>query len=525
MMPEFVSALKKTADSLQPNVSVTENGAVGYKTTGTKLLDLNFMLSSMRNMDEGEIWKAFLLAYNEDPSLAVSWLFFARDVRGGAGERRTFRIIFNRLCRENNSVALRLLPLLPYYGRWDDLVEVFCGNVPCNVRDKSLQIIKRQLYADLDCERDGVRSSIMAKWIPSTVTSSPQTRRKAEQLRAALEMTPRQYRKTFARLRKHIDVTEQKMSAGEWDKIRYESVPSRAAMVYRDAFERHDGTRYGQYLDNVRSGDAKINAGVLYPYDIVHAYNNSWHSRVMNDTLEAQWSALPNTVPDNGSTLVVVDGSGSMCARIGGTNVTCHDVANSLGIYFAERLHGPYYNKFITFSSRPQFVGFADGLSLKARLDIMDNYDDCSNTDLEKVFDLILDTAVLNGLKQSDIPANVLIVSDMEFDAATYRGSYGYYGGLGSDNLSGHVNQTLFDSIRCRWKEAGYKLPRLVFWNVCSRTGTIPVKENDFGVALVSGFSPNIADMVMSGELDPFRCLVNKLMSDRYKPVHDALKE
>ena len=168
------------------------------------------------------------------------------------------------------------------------------------------------------------------------------------------------------------------------------------------------------------------------------------------------------------------------------------------------------------------FVHFADGLTLSAKLQIMRNYDDCSNTNIEKTFDLILDTAVKNHLKQEELPANVLIVSDMEFDQATAHNSFWYEGSWGESST---IDQTLFDTIRNRWESAGYKLPRLVFWNVCSRTGTIPVSENDLGVALVSGFSPNIADMVMSGELDPYKCLVDKLMSGRYKQVEEALKE
>ena len=523
-MPDFMSALENSAKGLQPNLSVTENGAVGYSTTGKKLLDLNFMLSSMRNMDENEIWNMFLLAYNENPSLAMLWLFFARDCREGCGERRTFRVIFNRLCHENSKIAIRLLHLLPFYGRWDDLIEVFCGNVPCEVREAAFKVSDDQICDDLDNACANKPVSLLGKWMPSSNTSSRATRRKAEQLRSAFGWTPKQYRKTVSHLRKYIDVVEQKMSANQFELINYEAVPSRAAMNYRAAFAKHDADRYNEYLANVKEGKAKINAGVLYPYDLVHAYIDGYFGedlKPLNETLEAQWKALPNTVPEGQSTLVIVDGSGSMSTSVCNSKVTCHDVANSLGMYFAEKLTGPYHNKFITFSSRPQYVAFADDLSLHAKLEIMNNYNDCSNTDIEKVFDLILDTAVTYELKQSDIPANLLIVSDGEFDAMTYRGGYGW----DDDAPSGAVDKALFDAIRERWEAAGYKLPRLIFWNVCSRTGTIPVTENDLGVALVSGFSPNIADMVMSGELDPYKCLFNKLTSARYYPVKEALKE
>ena len=514
-MNDFMSALENEANQWLPNVSVTENGAIGYKTTGKNLLDLNFMLSSMRNMKPDDIWEQFMLAYNENPMLSILWLFFARDVREGCGERRTFRIIFERLCRENPDIAVKLLKLIPFYGRWDDLTEVFFGDVPCAVKDKALKIMSDQLGDDFDNARLGKPVSLLAKWLPSPNTSSKETRRRAEELRNALGWTPKQYRKSLARLRKYIDVVEQHMSANEWDIINYNTVPSRAALNYREAFWRHDGDRYKDYLTNVKEGNAKINAGALFPYDIVHAYANMQH---VDETLEAQWNALPNKVPANGSTLVVVDGSGSMCARVGSAGTTCHDVARSLAIYFADKLYGPYYNSFITFSANPKYVHFADGLTLRAKLSILNGYDECSNTNIERTFALILSTAVKYNLKQEEIPANILIVSDMEFDAATSRGGWGWY------DIPA-VDKTLFDSIAERWNYAGYKLPRLIFWNVCSRTGTIPVTTNELGVALVSGFSPNIADMVMFTELDPYKCLVDKLTSDRYKQVADALKE
>ena len=522
-MSNFMNALEKTSLSGANNVSVTENGATGYRNTKSKLVDLNFMLSSMRNMGTKEIWARFLDAYAEDPNLAVIWLFFARDREEGCGERRTFRVIFNQLCHENPDLAKKLLQLIPRYGRWDDLIDVYFSDAPCIVRDEAFNIIDAMLSLDLDRARAGKPVSLLAKWMPSPATSSFETCRRANVLRCQLGWTPKQYRKTLSRLRKVIGVVEQSMSANEWDKINYEHVPSKASMIYRDAFRRHDNERYDEYLSKVKSGEAKIHAGVLYPYDIVHAYGNNWSIKPVDDTLEEQWKALPDNVPENESTLVVVDGSGSMSCRIGNnTQLSCHDVARSLAIYFAERIKGEFHNKFITFSATPRLVTFNDGMSLRNRIDLLRHYDECSNTNIEATFDLILKTAVENNLKAEDIPANILIISDMEFDAATACYSAGTMLGRGRFI---RADEKLFDTIRRKWKEEGYRLPRLVFWNVCSRTGTIPVAENDLGVALVSGFSPNIADMVMSGELDPYTCLVNKLLSGRYEAVEKVLKE
>lgn len=518
-MNDFVSALKNEADSLFPNVSVTENGAVGRKTTGKSLLDLNFALSSMRNMKDDEIWGRFLFAYNEDPILAVLWMFFARDREQGCGERHTFRVIFERFCSENPDDAIKLLHLIPFYGRWDDVVEVVFGHVPCKVRDEAIELLRTQIQSDILMANTKQPVSILAKWMPSGNASSKETRRRAEFLRNAFGWAPKQYRKNLSGLRRRINVVEQQMSANQWSEIDYDGVPSRAAMNYREAFDRHDHERYAKYISDVKEGKAKINSSVLFPYDIVHAYG-TYYLAQYNDTLEAQWKALPNKVPENGSTLVVVDGSGSMSSHVGDTGVTCHDVAQSLAVYFSEKLSDPFKNTFITFSSNPRLIDFDGDLSLRARLAILREYTEISNTDIERVFQLVLDTAVKNHLKQEEIPANILILSDMEFDMATYRGGWEY-----PAEESGPVDQTLFDTIAKRWEAAGYKLPRLVFWNICSRTETIPVTTNELGVALVSGFSPSIADMVMSSELDPYKCLTDKLMSDRYIPVRSALKE
>lgn len=516
-MSNFITALEKSAKEALPNVSVTENGAVGLATSGKKLVDLNFMLSSMRDMGENEIWTRFLEVYNENPTLATVWLFFSRDIRGGAGERRIFRTIFPRLARENRNAAMNLLPLIPEYGRWDDLVEIACSDTDAQVRTRALSIIEGQFRTDLANATVGKPVSLLSKWLSSENTSSKETKRKAKIIREAFGMTPKYYRKALAHLRRHLKVTEVAMSANQWETINYSAVPSRAAMNYRDAFDRHDQDRYRAYLEAVKSGNEKINAGTLFPHDIVCAYHHGdWGFNTFNATLEAQWKALPNTVPPDAGTLVVVDGSGSMITSIGKSSVMCLDVAQALGLYFAERLNGAFKDYFITFSANPRLVHVDPRLSLQGKLQLISNYTECSNTNIEKTFDLILDTAVKNHMKQSDLPANVLIISDQEFDSATEQGDWRH---------PLRPSKKLFDVIAAKYESLGYKLPRLVFWNVCSRTGTIPLAENDYGVALVSGFSTSIADMVMSGKLDPFECLVDKLTSDRYKPVFDALKE
>lgn len=515
-MNSFYDQLQKTICDGPSNRSVTENGAVGYKTSGKKLLDLNFAVSSLRSAPDSEIERRFAETLGEDFNTAIVWLYWTRDIRGGLGERRLFRVCMKYLAREFPDKVRKLLPLIAEYGRWDDLL---CLLGTDTVKNDVVDIVKNQLTQDMANMKAGKSVSLAAKWVFSANTSSHNTRMKAEVLRNALKVSPREYRKMLSALRKYIDVTERKMSANKWEDIKYEAVPSRANLNYNSAFLRHDEERRRKYLEQLTKGETKINASVLFPHDIVHKYmNQGWGLRATNkdSALEAMWKALPNTVKDGEGTIVVADGSGSMTSRIGNTQVSAWEVAHALAIYFAERLPAPYKDQYITFSSRPQLVRLGGASSLYERLKIALQHNECANTNIEAVFDLILDTAVKNRLSQKEMPKNILIISDGEFDAMSNGRSWGC-------NFRS-PSKALFDEIKLKFKRAGYLLPRLVFWNVNSRTGTIPVKENALGVALVSGFSPNVAKMVMSGKLDPYEALLESLNVPRYDKVREALK-
>ena len=496
----FIDAI---TNELNNETKLTENGAVAYRTSGKKLLDLNFAIASLRRASETEIINKFMDAYYENPVLAVKWLFYARDVREGLGERRLFRTVFPWLAQNYEDVAKNVLDFISEYGRYDDLLCVF----ETVLQDDVLNIIKEQLDADTYNMKSNRPISLLAKWLPSENASSTKTKRLANGIRTKLGMTSRNYRKMLSQMRKYIDVVERKMSAKEWSAINYETVPSRANLIYNNAFLRNDEERRREYLGKLDKGEVKINAGTLYPHDIVHKYGRSYG---VDATLEGLWKALPDTVKGCGNTIVVADGSGSMTCNVGGnTGVTALDVANALAIYFAERSSGEFKDKYITFSHRPQLVDFSNAKTLRDKLRIALNHSEIADTNIEATFDLILRTAVNNKMSQEDMPKNILIISDMEFNNACY----------------GRPNETLFTTITSKYAAHGYKLPRLVFWNVNSRTGTIPVKENDLGVALVSGFSVNIVNMVMSNKLDPYECLLDVLNTERYLPIEDAIKD
>jgi hypothetical protein len=496
---------------------LTENGAVGFRTTGKELLDLNFAVASLRKASDDDIVKRFTKAYFEDKMPAVKWLFYARDAREGLGERRLFRVVMEDFAKQEPKAAKELLKLVPEYGRWDDL---WCL-LETDLVDDVVAIVKAQLAEDFDNMSNGKSISLCAKWMPSANASSEQTKKYAKIFCKKFGDTPRNYRKTLSKMREYIDVVERKMSSKEWGVIDYEAVPSRANLIYNGAFLRNDEDRRRAYLGALEKGEAKINASVLFPHDIVHKYGYAGRT---DAALEGMWKALPDTVKGCGNTIVVADGSGSMqCTVDYGSGVTALEVANSLAIYFAERSSGEFKDKYITFSERPQLVDLSQGKNLREKLAIARRHNEVANTNIEAVFDLILSTAVNNHMRQEDIPANILIVSDMEFDSCATSGKPA----TRSSRYSSRVRPTatLFETIAKKYAAHGYKLPRLVFWNVNSRTGTIPVKNNDLGVALVSGFSVNIVKMVMSNKTDPYECLIETLNSERYQAVEDVIKD
>ncbi len=509
----FMDNLKQTLGE-DFNVSVTENGAVGYRTTGTELLDINFAVTSMRNMSENQVALKFEKAYLENKLLAIKWLFYAGDVRGGLGERRLFRVGMRHVAKYDSDIAKRLLPLVAEYTRWDNLL-VLLGT---ELESEVCAIIKNQLNADMASMAQNKAISLCGKWMPSANASSTETKRWAKILIKNLGVTERQYRKMLVALRSYTNVVEVKMSKREWSAIDYATVPSRANLIYNSAFLRNDEQRRREYLAKLEKGETKINAGTLFPHDVVHKYMN-YHSVGNLDTaLEQLWKALPDYVKESGNTICVADGSGSMTSTVGNTGVTCLDVANALAIYFAERSSGQFKDKYITFSSRPQLVNFSNAKSLRDKIRIALMHSEVANTNIEAVFNLILTTAINSNMNQDELPANILILSDMEFDQCAETSHYGSCDWRGKG-----INKKLFAEIEAKYKAHGYKLPRLVFWNICSRTGTIPVKQNDLGVALVSGFSPAIVNMVLSNKTDPFECLLEQLNSERYAPVEKAV--
>ena len=497
---DFMDAMK-AENNLRK--TLTENGAVAYATSGKEMLDFNFKLAGYRQASEKEIQRDFGLVYYEDSLLAVRFIFWVRDIRGGAGERRVFRVCLKWLAEHKSKVAKELIPLVAEYGRFDDILPL----LDTGLRKDVSAYYKKQLKEDNKRRKLNQPISLAAKWIPSLHTSSNESRRYAKMLCEDFGWDGQKYRKRLAKLRKYLDIVERKMSAKEWGEIDYNTVPSKANLIYNSAFLRNDENRRRKYLESLQKGEAKINAGVLQPHEIVSVYTGRrWWSSVKDydETLEQLWNNLPNMAVSN--TLVVRDGSGSMCSPISG-QTSCLDVATALTVYMCDHNTGDWKGKFVTFSSHPEVVDISAEETLHDKLDKISNYEDCSNTNIYATMKLILDTAVNNKIPQEEMPETIVICSDMQYDGRRFN-----------------FNKTLFEDIIDEYEAAGYKMPRLCFWNINDRgEKSIPLQQNDLGLILCSGFSVQIMKMFMSNKLDPYEILLETINSPRYDAVAEAV--
>ena len=482
----FLDALKEEA-----NKTLTENGAVTYRSSGSECVDLFGSIGALRSANDEDIVRRFIKAWAEDRDIAMKILFYARDIRGGLGERRVFRVIFSALAALEPESVRKNIALIPEYGRWDDLLELL--GTPCEA--DALAFIKEKLSADLAALEAGEPVSLMAKWLPSVNASSEETRKQAQIIAAAMDMNSAQYRKALSALRTEIKILENNLREKDYS-FDYSKQPSKAMFKYRKAFNRNDGERYSAYLNSVEKGEATLHTGTLLPYELVRSAMTASDTKERK-SLDVTWKALEDFT-DGRNALVVIDGSGSM---YGFGNPRPCDVALSLGIYFAERNTGMFHDHFITFSTNPKLVEIK-GKDLTERVRYCKSFNEVADTNIQKVFELILTAAVKNGLPQSEMPETLYIISDMEFNICTQD-----------------AGKTNFEYAKELYASHGYQLPQVVFWNVQSRQEQVPVKMNEQGVALVSGCSPRIFGMVMQNELDPYKFMMKTIGSERYAPV------
>lgn len=479
------------------NITYTENGACTYLSSNSDCLDLFYRIGALRNsVSDEEIEKLAERAYAENPLKAMKIFFFARDIRGGLGERRVFRVIMKYMAEYHSESVRKNLELFSEYGRWDDLVMLYGEN---SLKNDIISVIKKQLTKDIEDMQAGKDVSLLAKWLPSVNTSSERTRILARKICAELGYSEKNYRKTLSSLRKYIDIIENRLREKDYT-FSYEKQPSRALFFYRNAFIRNDNERYMNYLESVNKGETKMNTSTLYPYDIVREALRPNLSSSDIKSLDTSWNNMKD-ISENENAIAVIDGSGSMYGGVGSPKP--YEAALALGIYFAEKSHGKFANHFITFSTRPRLIEIK-GKNICEKARYAASFNEVADTDIQAVFDLILDTAVKNHLPQSELPSRIYIISDMEFN---------YCVCFGKDEC------TNFELAKYKYAKMGYNLPEVVFWNVNSYNQQVPVTMHESGAALVSGSTPAIFDMVKSGEMSPLKIMNDIIDSERYKPI------
>lgn len=450
--------------------SFTLNGAPTLPSSGKSIVDLFFAIGSSRKKD---ITPAFVAAINEDTDLAIRVLLWARDIRGGSGERQTFRNLLGYLEKNNFDLFERVLAKIPELGRFDDLLVATTDDG----KKAAYTIIAKAL-------EDG--NGLCAKWMPRKGPI-------AIELRDFLGLTPRKYRKTLVNLTR---VVETQMCNKEWSEVNYSHVPSVAAARYRKAFYKHDQERYAAYVEALKQPNkpknVKINAAAIYPHDIIATLlNRSYGNKTERDVAVAQWDALPDYINDKESFLPIVDVSGSMSGLP-------MNVAVALGLYTSQRNKSAFKDIFMTFSSKPKLQKLTGDIANRCNQLVRAEWE--MSTNVEAAFKLVLDHARKNNVPQEDMPSMFLIMSDMEFNTCTRNPS-----------------KRAFEDLQEQYEAAGYRMPKVVFWNLNARLGNVPVSHTEQGTALVSGFSPAIMTSLLGGgSFDPLSIVRKAVCKERY---------
>nr|DAI90967.1 MAG TPA: protein of unknown function (DUF2828) [Caudoviricetes sp.] len=477
---DFANALKE-----ESKFTRTENGAVALNTTSDARLDLFGTIGALRDADENRITTLFSEAYAQDKLFATKIAFYARDIREGLGERKTFRTII-RYMAEHHPEALRPnLDLIGVFGRYDDLYEL----IGTPLENDMWKVMKNQFEEDWKNILTGNSAiSLLGKWIKTADASSPKTRKLGILTAHKLGYSVFEFKRMVRSMRKRIGVVESLMSAGKWTEIKYPEVPSRAMMIYRRAFVKHDPDGFGEFINKADKGEVKINASTLYPYDIVEKI---LYGRENNKVLEAQWKALPDYIEQGTNALIMADVSGSMCGRPMATSI-------GLAIYFAERNTGAYHNLFMTFSSNPQIVTLK-GETLHQKIKNVENADWGGNTNLKAAFEKVLDIAEKNNVSQEEMPKAIVVISDMEID------------------YCGDKNWSFYDKMEKKFQKAGYVIPNVIFWNVYSRHDLFHADATRKGVQLASGQSVTVFKQVLQNlGYNPVEAMENTINSERY---------
>lgn len=488
----------KSAMQNRQNFTLTENGALTYRSTKSHVLDL-FSMGAVANGINTK--KLIRDALSENPVFAIKVIFNLADIRQGQGRRAFFKEALGIVLEMDIDVARKLLAYIPEFGRWDYLYW-FMGTA---LQKDALIVLRNEVLRAIESNKP----ALVFKWLASADASSAETKRNAALTRKFFELTPKEYRQVLSKGRKMLGdaVVERNMSAKEWLAIDYENVPSVAMKRYRKAFINHNPGHFAGFIKKVQTGEAKINSSVLYPSDIIHAGNSSMNRGLERQSLVEQWKALPNYVSKDVRALAVVDTSASMRGLP-------LEVASSLGLYLSERITGEFHNSIVSFSQTARLFDMPQG-DIFTKYEYLYRQNICENTNLQSVFELLLNSAQRARVPANEMPNRIIIISDMEFDQAT-------------GNRSGwrvEAQETNLDAIRRKYAMAGYEFPQIIFWTVDARQKQSPATMNDAGVILVGGYSPVILKTVLSNDpyITPYKAMLNTINVERYAFVDNVL--
>jgi len=414
------------------------------------------------------------------------------------GERRFFRVCIKWLAKEHTEEMLNLIQDVAEYGRYDDLFELF--DTPAE--KEMIHYVEQVITENKD--------HLIYKWMPSINTSSKNTRARGHRFAEAFSLTERQYRKMLSEGRKACNLVETLMSQNEWDQIGFDKLPSRAGLLYKNAFIRREETRerYAAFMSNK---ETKVNAAVLNPVDIAHQIFSAHRAtETERNAWQKYWDGLKDYYGGREEPgIAVVDVSGSMYGQP-------IEAAVSMGAYIAERGKGPFQNHFITFSANPQLVEF-EGVDIYDKFRRASQADWGQNTNIEAVFDMMLKTAIKHHTAKEDMPKVLYIFSDMEFDACMSCGTARSYDRWSSFRpLSRNGINTVIEEQMEKWSRYGYEVPRVIFWNLDARHNNIPAMGEKF--SYVSGFNMNMVECILSGK-DGVDLMLEKLNSPRYQDI------
>ena len=487
-------------------------------------------------IEKGDVEDLFVLAFQ------------TRDVRGGKGERDLFKLIYSYLLRNASTtkLAMDLLDLLPLYGCWRDLfTDGFSVNNQYDFRDRIVEITMRTLKTDEEALITDQPISLLAKWIPRENRNGPLASYIARKLYPGIpEFSTRMrlYRKRIVALNRKIETTEIAMSGKYWSEIEPSKVPGRCLHKHMKAFLNENITgrqlirhpesedrmdcrkNFQEHFAKAAKGEdgATINGSkTLFPHELIKKIVKSICDEQQIDEVNdpdqrnafiAQWNSMVTDAKEGGGlgrSIAMCDFSGSMQGS-GSNNDIPYYVSMAIGLLISEVTTDEFQDTMLTFDSTPKMHRLPKGTIFDRVKTIINSMSlgQGTSTDFQKAMDLILAELKAKRCLPGKEPDNLIVLTDMNWDQACGSNESSYYTG----NAYRHIVktsswQTHVEMIREAFKRAGedlygegngWKMPRIIIWNIASTSTDFHAQTDTPGVAMLSGWSPTLFKTLQS---------------------------